>query len=613
MRGMGLREAAGCLLITMALCALLFLPVLSRFGDVLLGREDVHFFIWLLWHDMNALESGSNPLFAQEIFYPYGASLAYTTIAPLLFLIYSALPGALGTFGRISAIQILSFLAAGLASFALAYRFSGSFSASMLSSLAYNFSAFHFEKMLSHLNYDLALAFLPLAFLAYFDLLERKKGAALMLALSLLLIGLSELTVVVMAGFIFFLDVFRRYMEISKKELVSPRNIAIIGALVILSLLAHELVVLYSGSHLVASLLSSGIFLSGIVALVLGLESFLKSERGSMYLSSLLVCALPLAPYALILAAQPSYEFFNSVLVNSFNSVDIRYLFFPSDYQLISRLGAFQGLPAATEKVSVFILPLLLLIVPFMKGAGKEERYLLWMGALCVLLSFPVLRIGEMALPTPFFSLQLFPFLSALRVPSRFMLFALLFLSVALGLAAKRALAGRSQALCILPGALLLMLQWPATGDLIIDKGIPGFYENLSLSSGNESVFLYPDFNYYELEKEAYYQTFHGKALSYGILSRAPTGGNPLYSFYAKSPVVQPFIVAGPEESAAFALEHGYDYIVVQKKRCREPCFYPVSEAMEEKELSGIRRGLEGEFGAPVYEDDDRVVYRNGG
>ena len=246
--------------------------------------------------------------------------------------------------------------------------------------------------------------------------------------------------------------------------------------------------------------------------------------------------------------------------------------------------------------------------------ASKEEAYFRNMSMLCLLFSFPIVAIGDTKLfATPFFVESLFPMLPVLRVPVRFMLFALLFLSVAVGLILKRLPetigAAKGKAVVLVIALLLLAQQWPAMDRFVFNTPVPAFYASLATEPGRISIFLYPPLTYYDLLKEAYAQTIHQKPISSGVLSRPPLPYNPLLALYADAETGAP----DPVEISDFVVEHGYDYVVVQKRRCTPFSFAGYSECVPlgGAYLKNATAELGSRFGEPVYEDGWIIVYRS--
>ncbi len=574
------------LAITTIISIVIFLMPISEFGTALLGAEDIHLFLWIFWHFEKSLDSIQSPFFADEIFYPEGVSLTLLPMFPFQSLIYWALPDWIGPFGKLTLLQVLSFILGGIFSFSLVHRFTKSFFPSLAGMIVFNFSVYHFEKAIHHLNYSMAFPFLALFFIYYFDAVEGKKQNHIPLAISLLLIALNELTVAIMAGFIVFLDIFQRYL--GGERIFTTRNTLIFALSIISSLMAYEFLAWISAPAFLTYTVPSLFFLSASLLLILKKDRLIESERRFGHFRSMAIAAVPVLLYISFLAILPSYAFQpDSILVNTvLFSVPVEYLIIPSGFQSIS--GFFDGLSPMSEG-GVYIGVAVLILLVFAKT--KEERYFRNLSLLAVLFSFPVIRLGESIIfATPFLAEPLFPLLPVLRVPPRFMLFAFLFLSIMAGLVAKRLLSSRKQLLLLLL-LVLIAERWPANGNFIFDASIPGFYSDLADDPPGKTIFLYPNFDYNTLLREQYYQTIHHKRISYGILSRLPVDSGLVRAY----------------REDLYGLMRSYDYVVVQKLACKGYCFngelHPIS-------IANATHALDEKLGAPIFEDGSIIVYR---
>jgi len=611
-----------CLLFAALLSSLVLLPALLDFGKVLLGAEDMHFFLWLYWHYENSLKAGSNPFFADEIFYPYGISLVSTTVAPFSAVLYLLMPAALGAFGKITILQWVAFFLSSVFSFCLVYHFTRSVLPSLVGSSLFAFSVYVFAKSLNHLNYLLAFPFLALFFLFYFDALDKPKNRrnVALLSLALLLIALNEMTLAVMTCFIVFLDLLLRYAEVNNIQM-TPRRVVFLAMSVILGVVLSIFLSYFSFPVIFTYTLPSLPFLYVCFFEILGLQNFLDVEKKFGCFQTLLLSAIPTLLYLAIFFAfsiTSGYPFpQDSALISMLAyAIPIEYTVLPSDYQAISHLGIFQGLPAFSESgvyVGLPLFALLFLSAILISSSSPEESRFRNMAFLCLLFSFPVIGIGITILATtPFFVAPLFPLLPALRVAARFMIFFLLFASVTVGLLLKRLLPSNAAGALLACALLVLLLaeRWPASDNFLFDGSVPDFYSRLAADPSNATLFIYPDAKYFELSDEVYYQTVHGKRLSIGVVSRFPNGGNPLNDIYAS---VYNYQQEDPGLIADFARSYRYDYLVVEKREYHDNIgyFYGVSRPLRQAYLENVTSAMESRFGAPIYEDDFRLVYRS--
>ncbi|HSB47662.1 MAG TPA: hypothetical protein VLD37_06630 [Candidatus Bilamarchaeum sp.] len=600
--GVPLKDLATCVFLTSVITIAIFLPAIENFGKVLFGQHDMNLFLWVFWHFENSIKNWENPFFAHEIFYPYGISLSQSTTAPFQGVIYALLPDSWGPFGKVTALQVLSFLLGGFFSFILVYRFTQSAIPSLVGSLIFDFSPFHFEKALIAPNYCMAMPFVAMFFVFYYDAAGRtgrNAGTLAALSLSLLLIALNELTVAIMAGFIVFIDIFRRYMAASRRPIVTYQNCAVALVASIFSTGLFVFLIEADSPAMVTYLLPPLVFLSAVAFLILGAENVVKSEKREGLLKALALCALPAVIYILALAAQPGYKFAEEDWADRlrFYSKPVEYVLFPSNLQEISKTIGMDGLGGLTN-AGVYIGPVLLLLLLLsyvLPGAGGEESYFKNMFLVCLFFSFPLLVTRtEILTPTPFLAQPLFPMMGVLREPARFMLFGLLFLAVATGILIKRIAEpggsiGRLAGLALI--ALLIAERWPSMGSFQFDATVPEFYKSLA-GEPRTSTLLLANFNYEDLLRESYYQTVHGKKLSYGLVSRFPSEG-PLASLGT------PEITGGQAMDAGsiVGLAEDYDYVVLHKAK--------------NDSFGGMRQAIEARY-PRVYDDAFMSVYKTG-
>ncbi|MFN7991401.1 MAG: hypothetical protein U0R44_04565 [Candidatus Micrarchaeia archaeon] len=610
--GVPARNLLLCLVISAAISVLLFLPALKDFGSSFVGKEDIRLFIWLFWHYQGALQSGTDPLFASEIFYPAGVSLARTTIVPLLGAAYIALPSGLGTAGRITILQMLSFVLGGVFSFALCYRSAKSFLPAMTGSVVFNLSAFHIQSAVNHLNYMMAVPFIALFFVFYLEMAGRKRqpGTAIWLSVSLLLIALNEATAAVMLGLVVLLDVCRRYMSLSGITL-DGRKAAALAVAGFASLALSTAIDISVRSPLAGAFIPPIPFIAVLLGYVIGWENLLKMEKKHRFFTTLAAASLPALAYLALLAFSPSYDFLPdpAIVSGKVSAVPLEYLIIPSDITIFGRTVG--GLPSAAESGVYIGLPMMI-ILAYGWLSGKDsgwEKGLMEMFLVSLLLAFPFMTVSDQVIgASPFFPQTIFPLLSVLRVPARFIVFAALFASVICSAVLKRALEGRKGALIFMlaAAALLSLERWPAYGDFLFRQDIPGFYNGLAASGEKANIFIYPDLDYYALLDEAYYQTIHGGNLSYGVISRPPSPDDEFNRIYW-----------GMESRASiidFIRRNRYGYVVVEKTRCVDAhdCFTDRMHPEDEGRTGPVLRGLANAFGDPVFEDGSIAVYRAG-
>ncbi|MBI5223181.1 hypothetical protein HY990_02040 [Candidatus Micrarchaeota archaeon] len=575
-----------------------FWPSIS--GHSLIGTEDIRLFIWTFWHFETSFSKGSNVFFAPEIFAPIGISLSQTPLFPFQSLLYLILPSFLGVIGKITILQILSFFLTGPISFILVYKFSRSFLPSLAGSFIINFSAFHFEKAIHHLNYAMSLPFILLFFYHYYDALDsgfsRKK--LVFLALSLLFVSLNEVTASIMLGFFIFLDILFRYVSASKKPISTLKNFGWFFISLFAGLFLYEFLISTSLPFWLAFIIPPLPFLFVSLFLILGFDDLLKRELSLRYFLFIGLISIPSIFYISFLLLQPAHSFHPSsiLLTNIFYSTPYSYLVYPSSLQLISSFGIAPLASVSEGGLYLGILVFLFLFSSALSPASSQtEDYFRNFGLLSILISFPILPVQP-----------LFPGLSLLRVPPRFILFATLFIGIFVAIFLKRLWDSKkvSSTLLLLIVLFLLFERLPNLNAFTFNQKVPAFYANLSESdpSSNASIFLYPNFNYFTLLNEVYYQTIHGKTLSYGVVSRPPTAGPDLYLFYNRQ--------NSPSQVISFFRSYNYSYLVLQKTYCNdEKCYLGIMSPIPKENLGNITFTLDSALGDRIFEDDQIIVY----
>ncbi len=597
-------------LFTIVVSAAMLYPALSDFGHKLIGTEDIKFFMWLFWHYENSLHQGTNPLFANEIFYPDGVWLSRTTIAPLPALIYLAAPDAWGPDGRITVIQLLSLVLGGILSFAFCYRLlkatdlDGMLPA-LLGSIVYNFSTFHLLSITHHLNYALTIPFIPLFFIFYLDLCDGRRDAktVISLAASLLLITLGELTVALMLGLIVSIDIAITYMRHGKKT-IGSKEVVILFVSGIAALAISTVLGLDPRFIIADYLLPPAVFIASTVFLVIGADTALQAEKELGLVRTLAISSIPVLAYMAVIFVLPSYPIQPDLpLVYSYlSSAPLQKLFLPSN---LSAIGSFLHLDLQISDIGVYVgyVVMSLIALSFLlKGAGKEEVRFRDLMLLSLLFAFPIVIVGNQLIAgSPFFPQTMFPMLSVLRVPARFILFTMFFASGCVCLAAGRIASGWKNAAIVVLIVLMLIEVWPNYSAFMFDQSVPAFYA--SIASSHPAIFLYPDIDYYGLLNEAYYQTVHGSPLSYGVISRPPLPTDLHMRIYWNN--------ATTDEIVQFVEQDNFDYVVVQKTSCKTDadCFMDNYTAIDQNKLVGIEETIGPVFGKPVYEDDKILAY----
>jgi hypothetical protein len=610
------------LLLAMISAAMLY-PSLSDFGHRLIGVEDIKFFLWLFWHYEDSIHNGANPIFAGEIFYPDGIWLSRSTFTPMAAALYLIMPQAWGPFGRITIIQLTSLVLGGIFSFAFCYRLMKAESAgmekdsgsmnnalpAMLGAIVFVFSTFYLLTIAHYMNYAVAMPFLPLFFIFYLDQKTGDSKAIAPLAASLLLIALGEPTIVLMLGLIISIDIASAYMKHGGRR-IGPREVIVLALSGVLSLVLSTLLALDQRLIISAYLLPPAFFISCALFLVIGARTAWRAEMEMGRTRALLIASIPACAYIVAIGLLPAYQMQQDpIFLDSFlTKVQLQHLFLPSDMSALGNL--LRTSQPITEGSGTYMgwVTLAMLAVSFLfKGAGTEEVRFRDLMLVSLLLAFPIVVLENQFLAgSPFFPQTIFPMLSVLRAPSRFILFTMLFAGGCVCLTARRILDSRwrlAYAAISIIAILTLVDAWPDYGAMMFTPSVPSFYD--SLSGNHPPIFLYPDLGYYEALDEVYYQTVHQSPISYGVVSRDPSPDNPLKSIYWGNTT--------EAQMLGFVKENGFGYVVVRKTRCKgaSDCFFGRQTPIAN--LSDIESDLGRAFGKPVFEDDAMLAYDAGG
>jgi hypothetical protein len=117
------------------------------------GGGDDFQFMWNMWWFRQAFENGTNPFHTSMLYYPYGVSLAFSTLVALSSAV--SVPLQWAGFGLVTCYNLLLLLSSIIgawAMWALARRLTGSSLAGFVAGLIYGWSPYHSAHVIGHLN-----------------------------------------------------------------------------------------------------------------------------------------------------------------------------------------------------------------------------------------------------------------------------------------------------------------------------------------------------------------------------------------------------------------------------------------------------------------------------
>ena len=514
-----LAEIGGVLLGYTLLTVLMTWPLATAFTTRLPDGTDGWQYLWNLWWMKTALvDLHTSPFHTPYLYYPYGVSLYFDTLTPLLGVI--SIPLQLAGLSLPTIYNLLvgvSFVGAGYGTYLLVRHLTGSRRAAFVAGLIFAFCPYHFAHLRGHLNL-VSLQWLPFYILALLHAWEpntpppstpNPKST----------IHNTKWTWAIVAGIWLAVTAYTEWMY------------ALFLGIFTLWFVAWRLVRRHTqpGWRVGGGLLG----VSGAVALALVspvLLPMVQEARAATYMQ----------------ATPEEIRFFSSDLTDAL----LPNLFHPlwPDHGLAVFLH-YAGRPAAELVVFVGYTVLLLSLGAVWRFRRRPE-VVFWgwtaLGAWVLSLG-PTLHIwghtdfGGWSVPLPYALLQVLPFATIFRVPARLMVLTMLALAVLAGYALA-ALAGgtgrgpaarwiRSPLLTGVAGLLILAEFLPVPYPLLPLRAEAAFYQQVAREPGRFALLelpLIPATTYLG------YQVIHQQPLISGHLSRQPPD-----PFIAQTPVLR--------------------------------------------------------------------------
>ncbi len=529
--------------------------------------NDEFAFMWnLQWAKTSLLGLHTSPFFTDYLLYPHGEYFYLGTLSILNGLISIPLQLALGVVGAYNLLVIFYLVLGAYGAFLLGRHFVKDGIAAFLSGLIFGFSPYFVHVLHGHLNL-LAAAWLPL-FALFFAKSFEEKGAKnpAIAGLLLAVIGFTDWQV-------------------------------FMYALMLAAAFAAARLWLFRGKHSGSALLraGAGIALGCMLVSPLAVAAFAEAVSGEHELPS----AGERLFFSLDLADLVSPPQFGTLL----RAVDV--LKGTTPPSLWTENAGYLGIVALTAS-----------LIAFFNVRKREVKAWALVAALFAVLSLgPVLHVFwfNTGIPLPTALLQMMPAASLTRVSSRFIIVAVLALSVlaAYGfLFFAKAARGKKGLFAGVAALMILIELIPAPIALNRTDAVPAFYYTLAKEQGDFAVLEVPPMasdaaggRY--IQVYSYYQTIHGKRRVDGG-SNVPSAH--MYWFLANtafisqfcSPMLPDVLSQGAGFESDLLAHYNIRYIVLHRS------------FLDAEESAFYGKLLRDSLGPPVYDDGDVAAYRAG-
>jgi hypothetical protein len=451
------------------------------------GLGDVYQFLWIFWWFKIALLNFANPYYTDIIYYPIGASLAFTELTPFNSVISIPLQLAFGLVNAYKILWIFSFIASGYGTFLLVKYLTKNAKAAFISGLIFMFCPYHFAHALGHMNLTTTewIPFYVLFLIKTLD--EPKKLSAVYASFFLFLSAMSSsYYLVFLASFtmLYFFYYLIVYKKISIRDAITSASI---------------IVILF------------GLAMSPFLYLML-ME---VSKSNYMYAGGYIEYSADLLGFFIPSMLHPIFKDYVSQI----------YLDFTGN---IAEYTVFAGYSV-----------LLFSMIAFLKVRTEDVRFWMLSAATYFLLSLgPILHIkGVLSTPyegynlvvaLPYAILAQIPIFSIARVPSRWAAMVMLSLAVLAGYGLNylfiiyrdKTMGKFSNINILFIGiSLLILFEFLAIPFPMSSARMPAFYEQLANETDDFAIIEVPLIGNAEA---IYYQTKHNKKMIGGYTSRLP-------------------------------------------------------------------------------------------
>jgi Dolichyl-phosphate-mannose-protein mannosyltransferase len=513
----GLRHLAA-LSFYLVVAILMTWPVAAHLTDRVAGEPaDNRLFVWTIWVVRQEMMAGHAPLYTTFVYYPDGISLALHALVITKTIPGALLQAVLSPVATFNLLLLISMALTGYTAWLLVRHLTRDGGSAIVGGLVFACSPFYLAHATAgHLDY-LSAEGIPLFCYLFVRALERKSWqaacyAGLVMAYTALSNWAYQLYLLVFCAlFLVYHLIIERRAHLQWSVLKQYMITAVVAGVCSAPLTVPAYLATRSGTYDVTR------YIGGAALFVSDIVGFITPSPNHFMLGKLV---------------QPIFSRFTGGPAEGTVFVGFSVL-----------ILAGLGLRQAGRKLGLFWLAVALVFALVSLGPGLhilgqyQFPQLSWMhmGSAAQKLGVPMkpewvqLFDKTPMIPLPGAALQLLPFFQWTRAPSRFIVVTMLALAVLAGFGVARirqAMRGRRwlglpapSIATALAGALVLfefcVVPFPTT-----PIAVPDFYRRLAQEPGDFAILDLP-IQPYQLQPQ-FLQTFHGKRLVYGHLSRVP-------------------------------------------------------------------------------------------
>jgi hypothetical protein len=489
-------------------------PIIFRLSDSIIGGGgDTYWCINIMWWFKKSLLDPNLSFYnTTYLYYPTGASLAFSDVAPFLMII--SLPLQI-LFGRIITYNILilsSFILSSFGAYLLVEYLTNDKKASFVAGIIFSFCPQHLMQVLGHLNI-VSIQFIPFFILYFLKTVKdgKKKDAvlaAIFLSIASLCTWYNAIYLLLFVGFYVVFSLFEDKEKILDRKVIE--NLTLVG---ILSFL-----------------------------LVLPFAYPMFSEMGKS---------------AYMVPSPNESVFYSADLVGFFIPSVLHPLFGQYVSQFYQQFTG-NGIEDTTYIGYTVIFLVAYYILKCRKKLG-EASFWIWLATFFFILSLgPILHIMgrthftvfDVTVPLPYLILYYIPAIQIARVPSRLVVMLMLSLAVLAGYGLKELLKhinGKLLSRISKKDIIVLILSFLVIFEFMVipyqtaKVTVPEFYKQFASDKEDNAIMEVPfkqDVYVFSVSDYMYYQTIHEKRLVGGYLSRTPKYAS---DFVENTPIVSDY------------------------------------------------------------------------